>query len=1523
VTLKDLFLLRKAISPHDSTPFVEFSNGEVSAVAQSAGGPTNKKNFLQDAFLAQQSTDSYKAQQKCFKSLSDNIAEDTVSTKARKSGTEKGAELRIDVLALMHQDPLDSTPQSISPSSESCIGTPLTPATSATSSNFLLPPHSPSSEVPDRQSVCTGEIHFLAGDITYLKTSQLFRLAVQDLPSFDVDTKNVSFCCEGLDLVQSKYHDIFNEPLASLDLASSEFKRIAHAIESKFAFASLDSPDVEIALDESSGELYLQSVPFRNSSQSRFTMIDIDAMFEDEDDVDMPPVHPIVELPATAPIHTCMTLEQSKASTSLGLRHALPESTVEVLETVNANYREIWLERLEELTGTLEKDETKYCEAIYDEGLQDQAVAQFESDNFRISKEIIDLLQPFIVTFLQVWCEGPGGNSNKSYGRWIPGLDEPEVSDITVKLVEWQQFVNSSKKTQSVQLRPDTVVLQEASSPSDWYLQALGGDGQYREHRRVEVEGSDDDENGSGEEPVHHINFNGNNVYQRSSTPPEVSFWAASTTYDKVLVQRPFLSLKDKNFSLKPLPAVHVTRVLAAQAFKWVDPTIYTGDDICALWEKKGSAMRNAATSDVNVVYQQVGTWNLDEVTEDDFTPRNAPSDLAYEYGANGNYPFLQLPYHVYDDSDEHCMVELNVGKQPKHHFHTYATQIPSPTSLLQYELGTELAKKAGLLEARMEKRTPCRRPLKCMKIVEEEASIIEEDAGDDDEAGVLTTTGDIQNESDHIRGAYNSAESNEKFEEEASDDAEEEAVRLMENASDVSTDVEEGFDFDREPIDFVESTGNVEGQKSIMGEEPMVHAEDDWSAAADDIDVAPDLDQEPQVLLEPSCDESTVHTLEDGRYLSPSKMIPSQIDQLRTPSQSPSKADDHGSWELDEAGNFISPSKSESSIGCLEEHAHDVEEILDLLEDQAISLSGELATSPLESALNVVHYPLLQLIGKSWDSDDVFGLSAVQNKVNVNAEDGPQVSRSKNRDSGSSADPDVDAEIKETYAAIAETRCQRLRSRVLREAWDGDNYSSGVKKEKESSDGDHGIDNDYTTMSERLDRVSHSTRDTLSRSPKGTTSRCFELEVDLTTRSSECKETKREECSNPQEHPKAAFLAQFKDKDPAKKSNKSFLSIIEEGEIIIPFTNLGDLALGPEYPNLVVADCAPPDYNDPLIDDLLGVPDLDPECVSASTNEVITEDIGPAVLFPLEDGGSFEDTASNTDTRTGEYNAFTSRPRNTTSILSPIHAGGTEDESSPIKARRSIAKGKGRLYPLATETFRDFLTAQPSSTQPDPINEESEVIPLTNVPQQEKQQPSIRAEHHISTQDHPLPPKATLSIQTDCEIPTKHHEITQTSSEESSPSTSEPHSLTSSQQLTAQTSPSSLHSEELQFPENHNSPRKLIIDEKSPTYQPLVQCWKHISVAVNTLPVRKTNTEISACTTFPKQRTKTGETQRIPSPKSEIPPAAEKLSKAVRSPNLSRVSGSGPRYAQVAIAAAQAAIEVAWWVVWKWLWLW
>jgi len=1202
VTLKELFLLRKAKSPADSTPFVEFSNGEVLAVPSHAGAGTHeRKHIMQDVLQAKVSKDSSEARKKCSDKTSDTIAADIVFIKSRKPFQKKGARLTIDALASMQPYLLDPAAQTSSPSSGSRIGTDTTPATSATSSNFSLHLDPPKITAPDRESWCRGAVHPLAGNAAHLRLMQVIRSAVQDLPSFHVDTKNISLCCEALNLVHSISNNNLSDPLAFLDLAPSELKEVAHVIEARFVLASPDSPDVEIALDKSSGELYLESVPSKCQSQSSFKMSDLDDMFEDDEDLDIPTVHPTVKLPIAALIHTCMTLEESTALSTLGLRQALSESTIQILDILHTYYREIWLARQEERNGTLENDQLEYYKATYDEVLQDQAVVKFESENFALTKETLGLLQRFIVTFLQVWCEGSGGISNKSNGRWIPGVDEPVVTNITVKLVEWQRIVDSSKQTQMEQLRPGTVAIQEASSPSDWYLQAIGGDGQYREHRRVEVEDSDGDESGYSEGPVHHINFNGTNIYQRSYTTPEVSFWAASTTYDKVLVQKPSLPPKDKNARPKTLPAVHVARVLAAQAFKWVDPTEYTGHDIYALWKKKGSAMRNAATSDVNVVYQPVGTWNSDNFTEDDVIPKVAPNDFNYEYATNGNYQSLQLPYYVYDSSDEHCMVELNVGKQPKHHFHSYATQIRSPTSLLQYELGAELAKKAALMENRMEKRTSIRRPLKFLEVVTEEASTIDEDADTGDGANTSTLALGIQDKGDHDREPYNFVNSSGEFKEEASPDYEDAAVRQAENASDVSTDVEEGIDFDREPVDFLESSGKLERDQSATGEDPMVQAEVNSSEAATDNQVAPDLNQEPQVSLRVIYGEIAMPTLEDGRYLSPSKMVPSQMHLVRTPPQSPLKADDHGSWELDEAGYFVSPSKLESSIGPLIEDEDDVEEILHLIEDQVNTIFRDSANSS-----DIVKHPTLRMIGKPWDGEDVFGQVAVQNTVDFTAGDGRQASRLQNGGFSNAGDPDVDAEIKETYAI--EKRSRRLRSRILTEAWD-DGNAPDIEEKKDFSDSGNEITDDHSTWSERPSCILPSKKDVLSGFSMGKTSLFSEdPKANLLTRLSAYKNTMPVKRSSAHEHSKAAFLARFADKTPARESNRSLLSLINEGETYIPSTNPGDLALGPDFPNLIVGDCVPADFNDPFIDDVLSIPGLDAEHATASPHHTIVK---------------------------------------------------------------------------------------------------------------------------------------------------------------------------------------------------------------------------------------------------------------------------------------------------------------------------
>jgi len=675
-------------------------------------------------------------------------------------------------------------------------------------------------------------------------------------------------------------------------------------------------------------------------------MLDLDALFGDDEDCDFQPVTPTVKLPTAAPVHTCMTLENAMRLNTLGLRQGLSKDTIEVLDGVNTYYREIWLERHKK-RDTLPEDQPNYYEATYDEALQEQAVTEFEAYNSTIPGETLQLLQPFISAFLQVWCGGPRG-PNKPDGRWRAGADEPAVTDIVVKLIEWQQMVHSSNQTQSVQLPPGTVTIQQASSPSDWYVQVLGGDAQYREHRRVEVEVSHDEESDYGDGLVHHINFNGTPVYQRSYTPPEVSFWAAATTYDKVLFQNPSLPPQDKKFRLNPLPAVHVARVLAAQAFKWVDPTKYTGNDINALWGKKGSAMRNAATSDVHVVYQPVGTWKLESFTADDAIPRNAPDDLNYEYANNGNYNSFQLPYYVDNSSAEHDMININAGKQPKHHFHLYRAQIRSPTSLLQYELGAELAKKAALLDERLEKRASLRKPVSVLDVVVEEASDAGEDADSGDEDGT----------------------------------------------SEAATDIQDGVDLDREPQDFVESSGKTEGGVSITGEGPIVSEGNETSEAAigvrdrldldpkavnllesnkepqDEVDTSINIEQGdifdaptavPQELTDPDVEgeiresrDTIAETwrrrsrnleiaLEDGRHCSPSKMVRSTMDLIHTPAQSPSKADDLGSWDLNESGVYETPRKAEFEIA-----PHSISSIRSGSSDQ--------------------------LLRGRWDNDDVFG---------------------------------------------------------------------------------------------------------------------------------------------------------------------------------------------------------------------------------------------------------------------------------------------------------------------------------------------------------------------------------------------------------------------------------------------------------------------------------------------------------------------------------------------------------------------
>ncbi len=142
----------------------------------------------------------------------------------------------------------------------------------------------------------------------------------------------------------------------------------------------------------------------------------------------------------------------------------------------------------------------------------------------------------------------------------------------------------------------------------------------------------------------HHLNFNYDPVHERNYTPAEVSFWAASTTINKMLVPCAENCL------------VHRVKVVTSQAFKRVDPVICTGTDIQSLRELTGSAMRNAATSDVEVAYEAVGSWNQDQFTLEDVVPRVVSADDGdvYEHSESGPYTHLQRPLYINNKHDEH-----------------------------------------------------------------------------------------------------------------------------------------------------------------------------------------------------------------------------------------------------------------------------------------------------------------------------------------------------------------------------------------------------------------------------------------------------------------------------------------------------------------------------------------------------------------------------------------------------------------------------------------------------------------------------------------------------------------------------------------------------------------------------------------------------------------------------------------------------------------------------------------------------
>lgn len=975
------------------------------------------------------------------------VSAGAVPNKYRKPFQEKGSRLTIDALASMQQALIDAAPDTKSSSAESRNDSILTPATSAPSPRYRLALDLPELKVPGGTS--SPIIGFL------------------DLAGHDLLR-----CCSATGLLTKKPHDEFLELLPHLDLClTSKVKDVAYAIEKKYS-PLCDSAEVQIALDVSSGELYLSPVASYHRQDSvkiddytndqdraplasqplRVEDIDLDAEFGDDDDFEWTAATPIVKLPFAA--SNCQPMDP----------------------------------------------------------------------------------------------------------------------------------LNVPQDATSVQ--PRAMALEDASPSSNGCPMVFGENPRYLKHRQKEDKVSN---NCKG--VLHHINFNGQEIYQRSYTSPEVSHWAAATTWDKDGFQKPRLATTTNEKHFKPLPPVH-PKVLAAQAFKWVDPTKYTGDSPCTLWEKTGSAFRDAATSDVEVVYQAEGTWYQDTYTEDDVVPGLAPDYLDYEYATNGNYVFLQLPICVDDLQEER--------HRPRRHPYPRATQHSQRTSSLQWELGAELLEKAAGFQEKLHQ-------------------------------------GALPRKSASVLGA---------IEEEPSEKGEEPVFRDEEELSEEATDVQDGIDPNRELVSFEKSSDEAHEGDSIIKEDFIVRREEEMSAFGFEIE---GVNSEVEFQLLFNEDSETI--LEDGRYCSPSKMVPSRIDFVRTPAQSPSKANDLGSWEVNEDGIFESPKKYQSSTAS--EPVADEDGIEDDIEDR-----------------------------------DVFALGAGQGSVNftdarvgsVMVPELPSASE-KTKDEGDNAnqstfealqaleDPDVDGLIAEGYALIAGSWSRRQQRGALINKYDDDQDAAVASKCEEGSvDGEKGIANHGSVWAERPDRIAHPEADLLSRNQEPLSPR--KPNAGLLSPRSEDKGTLLSE------EVKADLLSRFSDNETSEPKKRS----TSQDQIFTPSTRLGDFALGPEYPKLIVGGPQVPNFDDPTITDVLGISSRD----AIASNHHVTADDSSEVASDLEDPSSVRES------ETPEYEPSSYQIRQ----LSPIQEG-TEDDSTPIKTRRSTARSESRRSSRMVQALDESPCAQ------------------------------------------------------------------------------------------------------------------------------------------------------------------------------------------------------------------------------------
>ena len=251
----------------------------------------------------------------------------------------------------------------------------------------------------------------------------------------------------------------------------------------------------------------------------------IEDFFGDDEDglvstspvVNIPRAPPAFNIPPMAPVdNTVQSLTSTTASIPIRLGPSIP---VDAINAINTEFFRLWNEGVPGRCWLPGQDEDE---------VQKLAIANVTPFHDNLPSDIVSIAKDFNEIVAEIWEEGLPDRP------LIRGSDDDQlIYELAALNLEWKYFSSylkhnvdrSSASAPTVQPRK---TFEAAPSSFEWYLQALGGDDQYREHRSVKVAKVDEDNiakyNSREDTPFHHLNFNYDPVHERNYTPAEVSF---------------------------------------------------------------------------------------------------------------------------------------------------------------------------------------------------------------------------------------------------------------------------------------------------------------------------------------------------------------------------------------------------------------------------------------------------------------------------------------------------------------------------------------------------------------------------------------------------------------------------------------------------------------------------------------------------------------------------------------------------------------------------------------------------------------------------------------------------------------------------------------------------------------------------------------------------------------------------------------------------------------------------------------